>query len=122
VATPLATRTLPKDLKWQDCAVKIPDWRHRRGAFNLPRSTAATKLKHCSKAKQPSLRRSLKRKKKEKEKKLTRRSRQMLHPGKVQDKNLKPQHGWDELGTNSTISFSFCSPPPFGILDAKAEL
>ena len=75
------------------CAVKIPDWRHRRGAFNLPRSTAATKLKHRSKAKQPSLLRSLKLKKKEKEMKLNRRIRQMLHPGKVQGKNLKPQHG-----------------------------
>jgi hypothetical protein len=34
---------LPKDLKWQDCAVKIPDWKSHRGFSNLHRSFAATK-------------------------------------------------------------------------------
>jgi hypothetical protein len=28
--------TLPKDLNWQDCAVKIPDWKTYRKVFQSP--------------------------------------------------------------------------------------
>jgi hypothetical protein len=45
----------PKDLNWQDCAVKIPDWKTCRKVFQSPSQRSCDKAEHCSRKKQHSL-------------------------------------------------------------------